>query len=61
MLQLSRTKNQSIHIAVGDTVFTIKVSEIRDGQARLVFDAPQEVKIVRSELLVGKGEHGCVG
>lgn len=48
MLVLSRLVNQ--RILIGDNV-VLTVIRARDGKARLGFEAPDDVKIIREELL----------
>lgn len=63
MLVLSRKKNEAIRI--GDQV-VLKVIEIRGNTVRLGIEAPDDVAIIRSELIPGT-EHddthseGCSG
>jgi len=63
MLVLSRKKNEAIRI--GDQVI-LKVIEIRGNTVRLGIEAPDDVAIIRSELIPGMehdGPHseGCSG
>ncbi len=48
MLVLSRRENESI--AIGDRI-TVTVVEIRGNQVRLAFEAPKEVRVLRTELI----------
>lgn len=50
MLVLSRKRNESIRI--GEDV-TITVIAVKGGGVRIGIDAPQEIPIVRSELIPG--------
>ena len=51
MLILSRRTGESLQIA--DNI-SITVSEVRGGRVRLSIDAPQTVRVVRREVLLGK-------
>lgn len=51
MLILGLKEKERVRITVGDVEFYIKVTEMRRGIARLGFEAPKSVKIVREELL----------
>lgn len=48
MLVLSRRKNQSI--VIGDAV-VIHIAEVRGNRVRLAIEAPQDIPVVRSELV----------
>lgn len=55
MLVLARRPGESIHVhcegANGTRqTMVIRVHEVRSGHVRLAFDAPDEVKIMRSEI-----------
>lgn len=50
MLVLSRRKGQSIDFTVGDTVISVHVLAVRDKQVRIGIEAPDRVKVLRSEL-----------
>jgi len=52
MLMLSRHPNESLDITVRGVRIKIRVNDILRGRVRLAIDAPKEVHIVRSELLV---------
>ena len=54
MLVLSRKKNQTIRI--GDEII-LKVIDVRGGIVRLGFEAPDDVSILRSELIPGHDDH----
>ena len=49
-LILTRKKGESVVMATGGIAMRITVAEIRGGQVRLAFDAPDIVEIFRSEL-----------
>ena len=53
MLVLSRKKNQTIRI--GDDII-LTVIDVRGGIVRLGFEAPDDVSILRSELIAGHDE-----
>ena len=53
MLVLSRKKNQTIRI--GDDII-LKVIDVSGGIVRLGFEAPDDVSILRSELIPGHDE-----
>ena len=50
MLVLSRKKNESVIITVGDQRIRVMVIEIRGDKARLGFAAPKDVTIHREEI-----------
>ncbi len=50
MLVLSRRRNESIMIHIGDTVVTVKVCLIEDGRVRLGIVAPKEIRVDREEV-----------
>jgi len=52
MLVLSRKRNESI--VIGDVVVT--VCEIRNGAVRIGIEAPEDAKVMRSELLERRNE-----
>lgn len=54
MLTLTRKEGQSVALTGGITVTLVK---IQDGKVQLGFDAPQDVHIVRSELLREQESH----
>lgn len=54
MLVLSRKRDEDIVIMEGDTKITIKVVEIVGDKVRLGFVAPNNVTIMRKELLAQK-------
>lgn len=56
MLILTRTSGQSVHLIEAGVVVT--VDRVRQGQVRLGFTAPDELTIVREELIEGKTEAG---
>lgn len=58
MLVLSRKKTEEI--TIGDSI-TVKVIEIRGGLVRLGIAAPEEMKILRTELVVNQGDEALVG
>ncbi len=58
MLVLSRKKNQTIRI--GDEII-LKVLEVRGGVVRLGFEAPDDVSILRSELIPGHEDRSAAG
>jgi len=49
-LVLSRRPKERVFICVDHTVITVTVYETSSGSARLVFEAPKDVKILREEL-----------
>jgi carbon storage regulator len=51
MLVLSRKKNEDIVIGAGDTKITIRVVEIIGDKVRLGFIAPDNVTIMRTEII----------
>lgn len=52
MLVLTRKANQSIRVMVGGQEIMVTIGQIRGDKVRLAFDAPADVKILRSELQV---------
>lgn len=50
MLCLTRKYKQKIIIEHAGVRFSIKIGWVENGKARLVFDAPDEVKIFREEI-----------
>ena len=52
MLVLTRRVNESVRVMVGGVEFMVTVGQLRGDKVRIVFDAPPEVKILRSELPV---------
>jgi carbon storage regulator len=54
MLVLNRKEGESVVLTGGITVTLVK---IQDGKVQLGFDAPQDVHIVRSELLREQESH----
>ena len=64
MLVLSRKPMERIHI--GDSV-VVTVLEVRGNKARIGIDAPEDIHVLRSELLdrdsnaSGNGSHATVG
>jgi carbon storage regulator len=48
VLVLSRKKNESV--VIGDRVITITIVDVRNGQVRLGFEAPEGVEIDRIEV-----------
>ena len=50
MLVLSRKKNESIVIDVGDKLITVTVVEVRGDKVRLGIEAPREVPVHRQEV-----------
>lgn len=52
MLVLTRKANQSIRVMVGGQEIMVTIGQIRGDKVRLAFDAPADVKILRSELPV---------
>lgn len=57
MLVLSRKPDESILLKIGDVEARITLVEIRGGKARIGITAPQEVTILREELLNKKELH----
>ena len=56
MLVLSRKQNEEIVLL--NLGVTIKVMAIRKGTVRIGIDAPEEVKVLRKELIDGNGVGG---
>ena len=52
MLILSRCSNESVTITVRGVTIRIRVNDILRNKVRIAIDAPKEVHVVRSELLV---------
>ena len=52
MLILSRYSNESVTITVRGVTIRIRVNDILRNKVRIAIDAPKEVHVVRSELLV---------
>ena len=50
MLVLTRKLGEEIIIRAGEHVITVSLEELSNYDARLGFDAPEEVKIYRSEI-----------
>jgi carbon storage regulator CsrA len=57
MLVLSRKVGQSVEVGHGLVKVTVK--RVRGNQVQLVFDAPRELTIIRSELLKPKEERNA--
>lgn len=51
MLLLSRKPGQSVQIILDGKITTVTLLGVNGGQVRLGFTAPEEVSIVRTELL----------
>lgn len=51
MLALTRKRNESIILAVGDVTVGVNVVDIDRGKVRLGIEASQEVQIFRAELI----------
>jgi len=51
MLVLSRKVDESIVIGEGEGAITITVVDVQAGKCRLGIDAPESVRVLRSELL----------
>lgn len=51
MLTLSRKENEAIILYTSDGPITLCISSIQHNQVRVSFDAPDNVNIVREELL----------
>lgn len=49
MLMVSRKKDESVLLQVGDVEINVKVVGYRGGQVRLGISAPQSVRILRAE------------
>lgn len=58
MLVITRRPGESIAI---DRSIEIVVLEVRGGQVRIGIDAPQEISIMRCELLRTEAKEGCTG
>ena len=50
MLALTRREGESIFLFVDGKTIKVKLSYADYGEARLAFDAPEDVKILREEL-----------
>ena len=57
MLVLSRRENQSIRIHTTDGVVEILITKLDDRLVKLGFDAPESVKIFRSEIDATAGNY----
>lgn len=51
MLVLGRKRGEQVDLVVGDLTIRVTVIESTPGRIRLGFEAPEEVHILRSELL----------
>ena len=58
MLVLSRQRNESVVIKVGEVVIEMTVVDIRGDKVRLGFTAPKEVPIHRREVYEAILRHG---
>ena len=57
MLVLGRKKSESVTLFVpGHEPITVMVCDVWDGQIRLGFTCPDDVKILRTELLTEKND-----
>lgn len=54
MLVLGRKLNEKIVVRVGETKFTIQVTDLRPGGVRLGFEMPDEVLVDRLEVYESK-------
>ncbi len=54
MLVLSRRKNETIELEHDGTVIKVTVVRIDSSRVRLGFEAPQDVRIIRSEIKTQK-------
>ena len=63
MLTLTRKEGQTIALSIntGEGRITIKVASLRAGRVRLAIDAPDEVKILRGELIDDSPENTDAG
>ena len=50
MLVLSRKRNQTIILKIGDQIVEVEVKQIKGNAVRLGLAAPQNIKILRKEL-----------
>ncbi len=50
MLVLSRHKDESIMIKLGNDVVKVKIVDIRSDKVRLGFEAPKHIEIYREEI-----------
>ena len=50
MLVLTRKKNETIILEIGDQIVEIQVKQIKGNTVRLGLAAPQNIKILRKEL-----------
>lgn len=54
MLRMTRRDNENITILLGDVSVVIRFVECKRGRCAIGIDAPQQVQIVRTELLPDK-------
>lgn len=50
MLVLSRKRDETVHLHTSDGLVTVMVVDVRGDRARLGFEAPPAVKIMRKEI-----------
>ena len=50
MLVLSRRKNETIILEIGDQIVEVEVKQIKGNAVRLGLAAPQNIRILRKEL-----------
>lgn len=60
MLVLERKRNESFVVGEGENQITVVVARIRGNKVWLGVDAPRNVPIMRSELLVEEGQRETV-
>lgn len=51
MLTLTRREGETIIIRLAGKAIAVRLDQIKGRQARLAFEAPDEAKIIRAELL----------
>lgn len=51
MLVLSRHRDEEVFIDFGGVRVVVKIIDVRGDKVRLGFDAPQDVRVMRRELL----------
>ena len=49
-LSLSRKRDESVLLKIGDVVVEVRVGEIHANRVSLLFRAPEDVKILRAEI-----------
>jgi carbon storage regulator len=51
MLVLTRTKNESVQVELDGREVTVKILGVDGGKVRIGFEAPEEVRILRTEII----------